>query len=80
MNVYYSDDPMSKLCLRDRDLIKKPSLFLAGPTPRSSNVKGWRPDALKILEDKDVTNEEPFNDLYCLLHKAVSEVVNEKKA
>lgn len=29
------------------------SLFLAGPTPRNSEeVSSWRPDALKILEDK----------------------------
>jgi hypothetical protein len=28
-----------------------PSIFLAGPTPRSSNpVPSWRPEALKILE------------------------------
>lgn len=26
------------------------SIFLAGPTPRSSKVKSWRPEALKILE------------------------------
>lgn len=25
-------------------------IFLAGPTPRSTNVKSWRPDALKLLE------------------------------
>jgi len=29
----------------------KPSLFLAGPTPRSSNVPSWRKDAIKILEE-----------------------------
>lgn len=28
------------------------SIFLAGPTPRSSDVESWRPDAIKILEDK----------------------------
>lgn len=28
----------------------KKSIFLAGPTPRSPNVKSWRPEALKILE------------------------------
>ena len=27
-----------------------PSLFLAGPTPRSSEVLSWRPGALKALE------------------------------
>lgn len=28
------------------------SCFLAGPTPRSSYTESWRPDAIKILEDK----------------------------
>lgn len=27
------------------------SIFLAGPTPRSGDTKGWRDDALKLLED-----------------------------
>ncbi len=27
------------------------SIFLAGPTPRSSKVKSWRPEALRILEE-----------------------------
>jgi len=26
------------------------SMFLAGPTPRSDDVKSWRPDALRLLE------------------------------
>jgi len=47
MRVYYSD-----MLKEDIDLLEYDhSIFLAGPTPRSSNVKGWRPDALKILED-----------------------------
>lgn len=28
----------------------KPSIFLAGPTPRSSEVKSWRPDAIEIID------------------------------
>lgn len=28
------------------------SVFLAGPTPRSDDVRSWRPDALKILDAK----------------------------
>lgn len=44
MKVFYSDEPLTKLNLYS------PSLFLAGPTPRSKDVKGWRIDALKILE------------------------------
>ncbi len=27
------------------------AIFLAGPTPRSADVKSWRPEALRILED-----------------------------
>jgi hypothetical protein len=29
----------------------KPSIFLAGPTPRSNSVTSWRPQALRIIED-----------------------------
>jgi hypothetical protein len=28
-----------------------PFIFLAGPTPRSPDVKSWRPEAIKIFED-----------------------------
>ena len=28
-----------------------PSIFLVGPTPRSQEVKSWRPEALMYLED-----------------------------
>jgi 8-oxo-dGTP pyrophosphatase MutT (NUDIX family) len=28
------------------------SIFLAGPTPRTADTESWRPDAIKILEDK----------------------------
>jgi 8-oxo-dGTP pyrophosphatase MutT (NUDIX family)/nucleoside 2-deoxyribosyltransferase len=27
------------------------SIFLAGPTPRDENIKSWRPDAIKALEE-----------------------------
>ena len=27
-----------------------PSIFLAGPTPRSNNIESWRKEAIKILE------------------------------
>jgi hypothetical protein len=36
MNVVYSNHPIQ---------IQKNSIFLAGPTPRSKDVKSWRPDA-----------------------------------
>ena len=42
MQVIYSDD------LNFSN--KKKSIFLAGPTPRSSNIKSWRPDAIKYFE------------------------------
>lgn len=28
----------------------KPSIFLAGPTPRDQETKSWRPKALKLLK------------------------------
>lgn len=40
-----------KLCHSDEPLrIEGPSLFLAGPTPRSLNVESWRAEAVQILE------------------------------
>src|SRR6266511_3357557 len=29
--------------------VRQPSLFLAGPTPRSADVPSWRPEALNLL-------------------------------
>ena len=39
----------------DENGISIPSevVFLAGPTPRSKDVKSWRPQAIKILEEID---------------------------
>ena len=42
MRVSYSDGPL---------VVTKPSIFLAGPTPRSKDVKSWRPEAIEHLED-----------------------------
>jgi hypothetical protein len=42
MKVYYSDEKLPE------DFSN--SIFLAGPTPRLSHVKSWRPDALDILK------------------------------
>ena len=28
----------------------RPSLFMAGPTPRSKEVQSWRPEAIRLLE------------------------------
>src|SRR4051794_22004305 len=40
MNILFADQPL---------VIPSPSLFLAGPTPRSSAVASWRPAALALL-------------------------------
>ena len=46
MRVYYSDQPIP-----DSFSIGSTSIFLAGPTPRSKDVKSWRPRALEILKE-----------------------------
>ncbi len=43
MNVVYALESLNE--------IKFPSFFAAGGTPRSANVKSWRPSFIKILED-----------------------------
>src|SRR3989344_6570979 len=60
MNViYYYDKPPKSF---------SKSIFLAGPTPRTSDVQSWRPEALKILEEKGydgvvfVPEKKPGND------------------
>src|SRR5688500_5811715 len=40
MNVTFSDQPAQ---------FDHPTLFLAGPTPRSRDVPSWRPEALDLL-------------------------------
>lgn len=44
MKVVYTGEEMPETITK--------SIFLAGPTPRSSETESWRPDAIKILEDK----------------------------
>lgn len=44
MRVVYTDRPKFRGSV-------KPSLFLAGPTPRSNGVPSWRPKALEILKN-----------------------------
>jgi len=34
-----------------RSFKNKKSIFLAGPTPRSSDVESWRPEAIRLLEE-----------------------------
>jgi hypothetical protein len=40
MDMIFSDQPL---------VVRHPSVFLAGPTPRSNDVRSWRPEALNIL-------------------------------
>jgi len=42
MNVVYAGEEIPKQIVK--------SIFLAGPTPRSNNIKSWRIEALEILE------------------------------
>src|SRR3989344_6490668 len=42
MQIVYALEPLP-------ETINK-SIFLAGPTPRSQDIKSWRPEALAILE------------------------------
>ncbi|HUU89340.1 MAG TPA: nucleoside 2-deoxyribosyltransferase domain-containing protein [Candidatus Glassbacteria bacterium] len=42
MKISYSDKPLT---------VERNSIFLAGPTPRSQDVKSWRPEAIKYLEN-----------------------------
>lgn len=42
MQTFYSDQD---------GIVLHPSLFLAGPSPRSADVPSWRPQALDILAD-----------------------------
>jgi hypothetical protein len=44
MKVIYSNQPM--------EIVQRPALFLAGPTPRLKHpVPSWRPEALTLLKD-----------------------------
>lgn len=42
MNVIYAQRPF--------EVVVKPAIFLAGPTPRSPEVPSWRPEALALAE------------------------------
>src|SRR5581483_11776507 len=43
MNVIYTPE----------EIVTHRSIFLAGPTPRSSHVKSWRPEAINILRESN---------------------------
>lgn len=45
MTVVYAREDLP-ICAKD-----KPSIFLAGCTPRTTDVKSWRPDALNLLAE-----------------------------
>lgn len=46
MRTYYAREDFPASCTS--------SVFLAGPTPRSSEVESWRPQALEFLADLDI--------------------------
>ena len=46
MTTYYSDQPIDHSIIEN----SRHCMFLAGPTPRSNDVKSWRPDAIDVLE------------------------------
>lgn len=48
MELVYSDMPLDTLKLEGLKWPK--SVMLCGPTPRSSDVKSWRPDAIQLFE------------------------------
>lgn len=50
MKIFYSDSPL------DLDL-NKYSIFLAGPTPRTTKIVSWRREALDILESLNYTGQ-----------------------
>jgi len=40
--------------IEEYDFKKKiPSIFLAGPTPRSPEIKSWRPEAIELLKENN---------------------------
>jgi len=47
MKVTYALQPIADM----------PSIFLVGPTPRSSSVMSWRPEAIQILRDFGFTGQ-----------------------
>ncbi len=44
----------------DREMSRRQSIFLAGPTPRSADVPDWRPEAIEILRSRGYDG-----DVYC---------------
>jgi hypothetical protein len=44
---------MKIIYARERIDTDKPSVFLAGPTPRDKDTKGWRLEAIRYLNDTD---------------------------
>lgn len=58
MEVVYARQPFPS--------VVESSIFLAGPTPRDSNVTSWRPEALRLLDASGYTGhvfvpEDPVN-------------------
>jgi len=51
MNVVYSDQPIHGVALTT------PSVFLAGPTPRDSVTKSWRPRAIELFSQHPLSKD-----------------------
>lgn len=49
MHVYYVNTP--KETIKAAWAAKTPSIFLAGPTPRTDDTPSWRPAAVALLEE-----------------------------
>lgn len=47
-NLVYAPEPLPSL-------VGARSIFLAGPTPRSQDVKSWRPEAVRLLTEAGFT-------------------------
>ena len=54
-----------------REKIEKhgPVVFLAGPTPRSPDIKSWRPEAIKIFKASGFVIEERERSVLPMLIK-----------
>jgi hypothetical protein len=67
IKVIYSDKD-SKIPEDSDDLTSDRHIFLAGPTPRSAEVKSWRPEAIQIFEsigfDGTLIVPEPQNGIW----------------
>ncbi len=61
--IIWAQEPIGK-----KELKAGKSVFLAGPTPRTQEIKSWRPDMIKALNKLDTISEifvpEPKNGIW----------------